>query len=97
MSINAYRMKGNNLDSEVASFDVWHDKKFMEFLDEEIQFYMILNSFSTGIVDVPVDLLEKAVHWQENLDLDDDTIEQINLDVEYAKSNKDKVVTYYCF
>ena len=97
MSINAYRMRQNILESESATFDVGHDRKFVEFLNQEIQFYMSLNSYGTGIVDVPVELLEKAVGSAEEFALDEDTIEQIKIDITVAKSHKDEVVTYYCF
>jgi hypothetical protein len=69
----------------------------MKLLDQEIQFYMSLNSYGTGIVDVPVELLEKAVDAPKKYDLDEDTISQIKSDIAHAKSSKDQVVTYYCF
>ena len=97
MSVNAYRMINNCLDSKVASFDIGLDEKLIDFLNEEIQFYMSLNSYGTGIVDVPVELLEKAVDAPKKYDLDEDTISQIKSDIESAKSSKDQVVTYYCF
>jgi uncharacterized membrane protein len=90
-------MKNDSLDPKIPSFDVWHDKKLMEFLNEEIQFYMSLNSYGTGIVDVPVELLEKAIGSATEFNLDEDTVSQIKLDIARAKSNKDEVVTYYCF
>ena len=97
MSINAYRITSNNLDTNGASFDVWHDKKLIRLLDKEMQFYMSLNSYGTGIVDVPLELLEKAVRSPNKFDLDEDTVSQIKLDIESAKSSKEEVVTYYCF
>lgn len=97
MSVNAYRMINNCLDSKVASFDIGHDEKFIDLLNEEIQFYMSLNSYGTGIVDVPVELLEKAIGSATEFNLDEDTVSQIKLDIARAKSNKDEVVTYYCF
>ena len=97
MSVNAHRIKNNNLDIERASFDIGHDEKLMEFLDQEIQFYMSLNSYGTGIVDVPLELLEKAVDAPKKYDLDEDTVSQIKSDIESAKSTKNEVVTYYCF
>ena len=97
MSVNAYRITNNNLNVETASFNVWHDEKLIDLLNEEMQFYMSLNSYGTGIVDVPVELLEKAVNSPKKFDLDEDTVSQIKLDIESAKSGKDEVVTYYCF
>ena len=97
MSVNAYRITNNNLNVETASFNVWHDEKLIDLLNEEMQFYMSLNSYGTGIVDVPVELLEKAVNSPKKFDLDEDTVSQIKLDIESAKSSKEEVVTYYCF
>jgi hypothetical protein len=97
MSVNAYRIKSDNLYKEGVSFDLWHNKKLMKLLDEEIQFYMSLNSYGTGIVDVPIELLEKALSSPRKFDLDEHTISQIKLDIESAKSSRDEVVTYYCF
>jgi hypothetical protein len=97
MSVNAYRMNRNKTGSEYSTFDIWHDKKFIELLNREMQFYMSLNSYGTGVVDVPVDLLEKAVGMAQELALDENTVEWIRNDVEYAKSNNDSLVTYYCF
>jgi hypothetical protein len=97
MSINAYRIRNNNLDIERASFDIGHDEKLIDLLNEEMLFYMSLNSCGTGIVDIPVELLEKVVDAPKKYDLDEDTVSQIKSDIESAKSNKDEVVTYYCF
>ena len=97
MSINAYRITNNNLNVETASFNIWYDEKLIDLLNEEMQFYMSLNSYGTGIVDVPVELLEKAVGSPKKFKLDEDTVLQIKLDITSAKSKKDEVVTYYCF
>ena len=69
----------------------------MRLLDEEIQLYMSLNSYGTGIVDMPIELLEKAVNSPKKFNLDEDTISQIKSDIESAQSSKEEVVTYYCF
>jgi hypothetical protein len=97
MSVNAYRIINNNLNVETASFDIWHDEKFIDFLNEEILFYMSLNSYGTGIVDVPIELLERAINSPKKFNLDEDTVLQIKLDIASAKSSKDEAVTYYCF
>ena len=97
MSVNTYRITNNSLNVETASFDIWHDEKLIDLLNEEIQFYMSLNSYGTGIVDVPVELLEKAVGSPKKFSLDEDTVLQIKLDIASAKTNKEEVVTYYCF
>ena len=97
MSVNAYRRKRNSEEFESPSFNIWHDEKLIELFNEQMQFYMSLNSYGTGIVDVPVELLEKAVCSAKKFELDDDTVSQIKIDIEFAKSNRGEVVTYYCF
>ena len=54
MSVNAYRRKRNSEEFESPSFNIWHDEKLIELFNEQMQFYMSLNSYGTGIVDVPV-------------------------------------------
>jgi hypothetical protein len=97
MSVNAYRMKRNSSEYESPSFNVWHDEKLIDLLNEEILFYMCLNSFGTGVVDVPVELLEKAIGSAKKLELADDTVNSLESDIAFAKSNRDEIVTYYCF
>ncbi len=95
MSIYAHRITNNRIKSESSSFDIGHNFKFREFLDNEIQFYMCLNSFGIGVVDIPLELLEKAINLSNKLELDDDTISCLKIDVASAKLSKDEVVTYY--
>ena len=97
MSINAYRMKLNTSEYEAPSFDVWHDEKLIQLFNEQMQFFMCLNSYGTGMVDIPVEILEQAVNSAGKLELDDDTVTRLQADLAHAKSNKDEVVTYYCF
>ena len=97
MSVNAYRIKSKDLYMEGVSFELWHNKKLLKLFNEEMQFYMSLNSYGTGIVDVPVELLEKAINSPKKFGLDEDTVSQIKLDIASAKSSKEEVVTYYCF
>jgi len=86
-------MKRNSSEYESPSFNVWHDEKLIDLLNEEILFYMCLNSFGTSVVDVPVELLEKAIGSEKKLELDDDTISCLHSDIAFAKSNRDEVVT----
>ncbi len=94
MSVLAYRTYPNQ--SESFTFDVWHDGKLIEFLNKEINFYMSLDSYGTGIVDIPVVLLEKIVALKEKLELDEDTVNQIQLDIADGKSRLGEVVSYHC-
>ena len=52
------------------------DARFIEFLDEQIQFYMSLNSYGTGIVDIPLELIEKVAGSASEFELDEDTVSQ---------------------
>ena len=97
MSINAYRMRTDNQEFERPSFDFGHDEKLIELLNAEMQFYMSLNSFGTGIADVPIELLENAIGSPEDFELDDDTVTHLQSDIAMARSKKEDVVTYYCF
>lgn len=95
MSANAYRVYPTK--SDTFTFDVGHDEKLMDFFNEKIQFYLSLNFYGTGIVDVPVELLEQVVALKEDLELDEDTVKQIQLDIMDGKSRLGEVVSYHCF
>lgn len=95
MSVRAYRVV--QAISEQSTFDLWNDQNLMDFLDSEILFSESLRSDGTGVVDVPIDVLEQAIRKADELKLDQDTIKQINLDVQFAKDTKDEYVSYYCF
>ena len=85
------------MDTQGASFDLGHDKKLMEFLDKEIQFNLSLTNFGTGIIDVPVKILEKAINIRKKINLNDETVARLKSDIEDAKSNKEEFVSYCCF
>ena len=95
MSINAYRIFPTK--SDTFTFDVGHDEKLIDFFNEKIQFYLSLNFYGTGIVDVPVELLKKAIELKKKLKLDKDTINRIQIDIDDARLHKDNVVSYNCF
>ena len=95
MSVRAYRVV--QIIMEESSFNLWQNRDFVNFLDSEMIFSEYLNNEGTGIVDVPLELLEKALNISKELSLDDVVVERIKADVEYARSNKDEYVSYYCF
>jgi hypothetical protein len=94
MSIRSYRII--EITSEEASFNLWHDRKLMNFLDGEAQFSSYLSD-GVGLADVPVRILKRAVRMSVKFNLSNETVERLKRDIASAKSNGDETVTYYCF
>lgn len=94
MSINAYRMIEGKMGN--VSFNLYHDSSLVDFLDIETQIYAGIHD-GTGLIDVPIEILEKAVRQSEKLNIDKKTLRCLKQDIQYARSNKEEVVTYYCF
>ena len=97
MSVRAYRV--SRIVYEDPSFNVYHDQKLVDFIQSESEagFYEYINDYGSGMVDVPVKVLRKAVRMSAKLDLDQETVERLKKDIAFAKSNKDESVTYGCF
>jgi len=92
MSINAYRVV--KIQEKVPStFNLWHDDKLMQFLDEEYHFYEDLNSENKGLATLPVEALEKALL---SLSLDRDLIASLQDDIDAARASGELYVQYYC-
>lgn len=92
MSTRAYRI--NKIEYEGAeSFNLWDDKKLMDFLDREYGFCEHLD-MSGGIGEVSVEVLEKAI---KELDLDDCIVARLKRDIEWAKNRDEEYIQYYCF
>ena len=94
MSINAYPVIDIKMGK--VSFKLYRDGTLADFLDNEIQLYCRIHD-GTGMIDIPVKILKKAMRKSVELNLDEDTVSRINSDIAHAKSSKDQVVTYYCF
>jgi hypothetical protein len=94
MSINAYPVIDIKLGK--VSFNLYRDRNLADFLDKEIQLYAGIHDGS-GMIDIPVKLLEKAIRSAKKLELDDDTVSRIKINISLAKLSNDEVVTYYCF
>ena len=91
MSVRAYRV--NKIEHEQGdTFNLWHDDKLVDFLDSECDFFAGLTNEGTGLVEVPVEALQKAV---EKLEMDEELREAIRKDIEACQA--DGYVTYYCF
>ena len=91
MSVRAYRVKKIEHE-ESDSFNLWHDDKLVDFLDSECNFFAGLTNEGTGLVEVPVEALRKAV---EEVAIDEELKEAIQRDIEACRD--DGYVTYYCY
>ena len=97
MSIRAYRIIEIKIEPNYASFNLYHDKKLMEFLDNEAGFYSQLTDDGTGVTCVSIEVLERAIKRAKSLKLEPDTVECLNKDIEAAKAQDDDYVQYYCY
>ena len=94
MSINAYRVIDIKMGN--VSFNLFRDGSLADFLDNEIQLYGRIHD-GTGMIDIPVIILKKALRQSAKLNLGEKTVLSLRSDIASAKSSKDEVVTYYCF
>lgn len=93
MAIDAYRITDFNVNE--PSFSLWYDEKLVHFLNREVQLLDSLNSDGGGLVDIPVDILSKAIEMSSELELDNDTVEQLRSDIAIGKVHWSKCVSYY--
>lgn len=97
MSVHARRIIEIKIEDSYVSFNVWHDKKLIEFLDSEGNFYSQLTSDGTGITEASVEMLKKAVDQASELELDTDTVTNLKKDIAWAKAHDQEFVQYYCY
>ncbi len=96
MSIRAHRIIEIKL-ADVPSFNLWHNTKLVQFLDEESDIFSFLNANGTGEIEISVKVLKKAAKMAKKLDIDSDTINSLQEDIDFAKSNRRDSVIYDCF
>lgn len=90
MSARAYRI--NNIDREDnPSFNIWHDKNLMDFLEENDAIV------TEEIIEVNVLALKKAIEQAEKLKLEEYVIEAIKADIKWAEKINDTFVKYFYF
>jgi len=94
MSVTAHRI--TEFKFEDWSFDLWHDEKFVQFLEKEVRLSSNLDLYGTGLLEIPLETLERAVVMADELDLDEDTVMALNTDIATARSARKEFVTYYC-
>ena len=88
MSIRAYRV--NKIDFEASSsFNLWHDRELMGFLEKNDCFADFQGS---GIIDIPKEILLEAL---DILALNEDIRQNLKRDIELSQD--DLFVAYYCF
>ena len=94
MSLRAYRV----IKIECAqpnSFNLWHDDKLVDFLDQEYGFFEGMNA-GGGLTEVPVEGLKEALAKPE-LELDEYIVEALQRDIEAAEQEGDEYIQYYCY
>ncbi len=96
MSVRAYRIIEIKR-AENSSFNFRDNEKLTQFIDEKTNFIYSLNSYGSGMIEIPVKILEKALKTPKKLDIDEDTAKQLKEDIEFAKTSNNESVLYDCF
>ena len=96
MSVKANRVIEIKIETEYTSFNLWHDRKLIDFL-ESVDFCRGLTSDGTGLAEVSVEVLENAVSKTAELELDEDTVANLKKDIAWAMENNEEFVQYYCY
>ena len=94
MSINAYPVFDFKLGK--VSFNLFRDRDLVDFLDTEMQLYSEIHD-GTGIINIPVKILQKALGQSGKLGLQEKTVARLQSDLAMAKAKKEDIITYYCF
>ena len=97
MSVRAHRVVEIKVEESYTSFNLWHDDKLMQFLDEESNFFSQLTDDGTGVADVAVEVLKRALEQAKKLKIDLDTVECLKKDIEWAEARSEGFIQYYCF
>ena len=97
MSVSANLIIEIKVEESYNTFNLWHDSKLMDFLDTEADFFSRLSDDGTGISEVSVEVLEKAVSMSVELELDDDTVTNLKKDIAWAKEHDEEFVQYDCY
>ncbi len=96
MSTSAYRVIKIEY-ADTPSFNLSDNIKLLQFFEERIDFYESLNSKGSGMFEIPVNILKKAIKMSKELDIDEDSVKVIKQDIGIAKSNKNESILYDCF
>jgi CRISPR/Cas system CSM-associated protein Csm4 (group 5 of RAMP superfamily) len=96
MSVRAYRIIEIKM-AENPSFNFLDNEELLQFIDEKTDFIYNLSSYTSGMVEIPVKILERALKMPKKLDIDENTAKRLQEDIEFAKSNNEEYVLYDCF
>jgi hypothetical protein len=96
MSRRAYRVV-EIVYGEESSFNVSDEQELTDFFESEVLFSDSLGSDGSGMFDIPVTVLRKAIRKAKELNLSAETVERLRKDIESTRANKDEAVTYCCF
>lgn len=96
MSVRAYRVVEIKTEN-TNSFNLWHDEKLFDFLCQECDFCDRMGSEGTGLTEVPVEVMQKAIGQAKKLKLDPETVAQLQKDIEATEAQGDDYIQYYCF
>ena len=97
MSVSANRIIEIKIETGYNSFNLWHDRKLMDFLDTEADFFSQLTADGTGVSEASVEVLEDAISKAVELELDDDTVANLKKDIAWAKEHDQEFVQYSCY
>ena len=97
MSVIARRIIEIKIEESYNTFNLWHDRKLMDFLDTEANFFNQLTADGTGVSEASVEVLEKAVSKAVELELDADTVTNLKKDIVWAIKHAEEFVQYYCY
>ena len=98
MSIWAHRV--NQIEyAEEPSFNIFRDQALLDFLNDQDEEGLLSERIlsGSGMVDVPVKALRKAVRSSGKLGLSGHTISALRQDIAFAESKKQDSVHYDCF
>jgi hypothetical protein len=94
MSVRAYHVIEIKTDRD--SFNLWNDKKVVDWLLRETSFFQSLNEEWHGLTDVSIEDLERMLS-EIGKEIDGDVREAIKKDIKFAEEQGDEYVQYYCY
>jgi hypothetical protein len=94
MSIRAHRVI--EIKTSGSSFNLYHDEDVTDWLGEHTSFNGTLNCDCCGLTEVSVEGLKDMLS-EIGEKLDEDVKKSIKEDIEFAESQGDEYVQYYCY
>jgi hypothetical protein len=94
MSVRAYRVVEIKTGGE--SFNLWHDEKVVDWLENKTSFFNSLNEDGCGLTYLEVDNL-KTMLSEIGSEMDEYARKAIKEDISFAEQQGDSYVQYYCY